>query len=216
MSEIIIYHNLNAPIWKVKGQAFTKFTTTLAKGSLIASLIFAFFIYTPSINFKLSSSDTKDSIPEVSAQENQIYLPPFDQNLPLGNTLSIPAIGVNTEISEASLGDFENALRKGVWRVANFGTPSSQDQPVILVAHRYGYLSWSNTYRRENSFYNLTKLNVGDTIEIIWHQRKYLYEVYGEEEGEEIADYHADLILYTCKFLDSETRVIKYARLLKI
>ncbi|KKS80793.1 MAG: hypothetical protein UV56_C0008G0001, partial [Candidatus Woesebacteria bacterium GW2011_GWC1_43_10b] len=65
-------------------------------------------------------------------------------------------------------------------------------------------------------FYSLPKLKTGDTVEIIWRQRKYLYEVYKEEEGEEITDYSADLILYTCESLSSPVRIFRYARLLEI
>ena len=57
---------------------------------------------------------------------------------------------------------------------------------------------------------------MGDTVEIIWKQRKYVYEIYKEEEGEEISDYTADLILYTCESLKSPIRIFRYARLLEI
>ena len=85
-----------------------------------------------------------------------------------------------------------------------------------MAAHRFGYLKWSDSYRRQNSFYNLPKLKKGDVVRIIWKQRKYVYEIYGLEEGEEILDYSADLILYTCKFLDSSVRIFRYGRLLEV
>jgi len=83
--------------------------------------------------------------------------------------------------------------------------------PVILSAHRFGYLEWTNEYRRKNSFFNLPKLEEGDEIELIWDQRRFVYRVVRIVEGEEIDDYSTDLILYTCKYLVSPVRVIVYA-----
>ena len=87
------------------------------------------------------------------------------------------------------LSDYETALKKGVWRVPNFGDPYNRERPTILAAHRFGYLAWSVKYRLANSFYNLPKLKEGDRVEINWLQRKYVYEVYATGEGEEITDY---------------------------
>jgi sortase (surface protein transpeptidase) len=147
---------------------------------------------------------------------SKTYEPRFDPKLPLESRLKVQSIGVDTEIHEATLENLENALKKGVWRVSDFGTPADRQKPTILAAHRFGYLAWSNLYRRKNSFYNLPKLKVGQTVEITWKQRKYVYEVYGESKGEEISDYSANLILYTCEALNSPVRIFKYARLLEI
>jgi len=153
---------------------------------------------------------------ESEVKEKSIYQPPLNRSLTLENMVNIPSIGIKTKINEAPIENYEDALRIGVWRVPNFGTPYGRDKPTILAAHRYGYLKWSIPYRLENSFYNLPKLKMGDTVEIIWRQRKYTYEVYKEDMGEEITDYSADLILYTCESLKSPIRVFKYTRLLEI
>lgn len=145
-----------------------------------------------------------------------VYEPRFDATLPVVSTLKISSIGVDTELQEATRENFEAALKKGVWRANDSGTPYNRTEPTILAAHRFGYLAWSNSFRRENSFYNLPKLAVGDTVEITYRQRKYVYEVYGESRGEEIGDYSADLILYTCEQLNSNVRIFKYARLLEV
>lgn len=141
------------------------------------------------------------------------YQPSFDAALPLENAIIIPSIGLKTNIHEAPVSDYEQALKKGVWRVNDYGTPYNRELPTILAAHRFGYLSWSNLYRRSNSFYNLPKLKNGDMVEIVWRQRKYTYAIYGESEGRDIVDYSADLILYTCQDLASDFRVFRYARL---
>jgi len=144
------------------------------------------------------------------------WQPPLDSSLPMENMLLIPAIGVESQIHVSSYEDYEEVLKKGVWRAPDFGTPDKREKPTILVAHRYGYLRWSNIFRRRNSFYNLPKLKNGDTVEVIWRQRKYKYAIYGESEGEKIEDYSADLILYTCRDLTSNIRIFKYAKLLRV
>ena len=58
-----------------------------------------------------------------------------------------------------------------------------------------------------------------DFIEYLGYKnshRKYTYEIYAEGRGDEINDYSANLILYTCETLNSNIRIFKYARLLQI
>ena len=141
---------------------------------------------------------------------NELPLPIFDPSLPKENGLLIEKIGVRGEIHEGE--NWSEILKTGIWRVPNFGTPESNDLPVILAAHRFGYVSWTNSFRTLNSFYSLPKLKVGDRVEIIWNQRKYIYEIYKEETGTAITDYTADLILYTCELWNSPTRIFKYAK----
>jgi sortase (surface protein transpeptidase) len=144
------------------------------------------------------------------------YLPTLDRSLPKGNWIIIPSIGVKTEINEAPDEDYEEALKKGVWRAPEFGTPEQREYPLIVAAHRFGYLAWTNSYRHYNSFYNLPNAKEGDTVEVIWNQRKYVYAIYGSSEGEYVADYSADLVLYTCEDLTSSIRIFRYAKLLEI
>jgi sortase (surface protein transpeptidase) len=151
----------------------------------------------------------------VEAGEKVVYQPPFDPNLPQQNSIKIEKIGVDTAIIEESYETHENALRQGVWRVPDLGNPFERDKPTIMAAHRFGYLAWTNEYRRQNSFFNLPKLEAGDKVEVIWNQRKYTYEIYEADEGEDITDYSADLILYTCRFLESNIRIFRYARLVE-
>src|SRR3990167_5111768 len=95
--------------------------------------------------------------PVVSTEAERIFQPAVDPSLPNEDRLRIPYIGLDTQIHEASLDNYEDALKAGVWRVTDFGTPWSRNKPTILVAHRYGYLAWSNFFRKKSSFYNLPK-----------------------------------------------------------
>ena len=137
-------------------------------------------------------------------------LPVFDPSLPEDNGLIIDKIGVRGQIHEGD--DWATILKTGVWRVPDFGTPEDTKQPMILAAHRWGYVTWTNSFRTLNSFYNLPKLAVGDQIEVIWNQRKYIYEIYASETGDKISDYSANLILYTCELWNSPVRIFKYAK----
>lgn len=203
---------------------------------LISSKVFAsfgvFFLilaYAPSVYYStldlfgrntsnkvLIDSATQINPISVTKFENYLYQPQFDKTLSDDNILTIPSVGIKTTINEALDVDFEQALQKGVWRVSTFGTPYMRKFPTILVAHRFGYLRWSVAYRLKNSFYNLPKVKAGEKIEIVWLQRKYVYEVYKTEEGNEISDYSANLILYTCRDLSSVTKVFVYAKLLEL
>ncbi len=202
----------------------------LAISALVLGTALLVFTYVPqayysikaggvAITSKLLSQTAQEAEAHVTGAPQpvkQVYQPRIDPKLPIEGRIKISAVGVDTELVEAPLDNYEDALRKGVWRVSDFGTPYDRQRPTILAAHRYGYLAWDNLFRRKNSFYNLPNLEVGETVEITWKQRKYVYEVYAEDKGEEITDYTADLILYTCENLNSPVRIFKYARLLEI
>lgn len=200
----------------------------ISKLFAILGVIFLVLSFAPSVwytlgakvdDFSVAILDTvkgKEEVKEEPVVQIPDWQPGIDPKLPLETTLVIPSIKVATVVNEATFDSFEQALKKGVWRIPDFGTPADRKKPTIMAAHRFGYLAWSNLYRRQNSFYNLPKLKTGDTVEIYYRQRKYVYEVYAESRGEEIEDYSANLILYTCETLNSKIRIFKYARLLKI
>lgn len=153
----------------------------------------------------LAPTFTPTTTPPATKPTPKISLPPVDPTLPTQNGLIIESIGVKGEIHEGE--DWQSILRKGIWRVPDFATPLSTDtKPIIIAAHRWGYLDWSGGFRKLNSFYNLPKLKEGDKIQIIWEQRKFEYEVYSVQTGTEIPEYNADLILYTCQLWNSPVR----------
>lgn len=181
---------------------------------------YAYYTLKPATSEKLaeflSNAQEKDAIVAGQQPSDAIvagkpdWLPEIDVSLPGGQYLTIPKIGVDTVLWEGPTEDYESVLRRGVWRVPEMPKPT-EGTPVILAAHRFGYLEWSNEYRRKNSFFNLPKLEPGNEIEIVWDQRRFTYLVERVVEGEEIDDYSADLILYTCKFLVSPERIMVYA-----
>ena len=226
------YQSAYQPLFPGLGRRVARFLGFMAKwGAILGMAIllvyyfpsFVYFLFSPNsdISRLIASSFNKTqsqglNVVNDSSGLKEHYLPRFDASLPMENMLIIPSVGISTKINEATQDNYEEALKKGVWRVSDYGAPTETDTPTILAAHRYGYLKWSVNYRLKNSFYNLPKLEVGDTVEIVWRQRKYVYIVYAQEKGEKIADYSADLILYTCESLSSPIRVFKYARLLQV
>lgn len=236
MSDQTIYHVYNGipqtetpEVYKSQEGAFGRVSKFLNKLALIFGILGTLLIilsYSSDLlafgeklagnvaNFKLS--DTEVEHLSVSGNPKSAYQPPYDPKLPKINKIMVPSIGVDTAIQEATYDSYEEALKKGVWRVSDFGSPNERVMPVIMAAHRYGYLAWDWDYRKTNSFFNLPKVKIGDTVTIVWRQRKYVYEVYAEGRGEDIKDYSADLILYTCESLTGPVRIFKYARLLEI
>ena len=149
----------------------------------------------------------------IENKEEYKYVPDYDETLPDGDWISIPLIGVKTELRPTEKP--EEALEKGVWWVPDFGVAGDTELPMIVAAHRFGWQWWwQSDYWKYNSFYLLPEVQPGDRVEIISDHRKWEYEVYAGEEGQDITDYDADLILYTCKYLQSPVRHFRYARLL--
>lgn len=143
----------------------------------------------------------------------QHYLPPTDPTLPDGDWLVIPRIGVRTKLQKTATAN--EALATGVWWVPDFGNPGYDNLPMILAGHRFGWKWWwRDEYWKYNSFYLLPDTEPGDRVEIISDHRKWIYEIYAGTEGDEITDYSADLILYTCKYLTSPIRFFRYARII--
>ena len=214
-------------IWLARSSSLSVFLTIGSFMMIVLGLIAVGVPVVPLVWYSIKPSTTTNLArildrPVVSGDELfgkyrplTTWQPEVDEKLPQGGWLKIPTIKINTQINEAPSSQYEEALKKGVWRTPELGTPLNRSKPTILVAHRYGYLRWSNIYRRDNSFYNLPKVKVGDSIEIDWGQRKYMYVVYAGDEGTQISDYSADLILYTCQFLESDQRIFKYARLVE-
>ncbi|KKQ91594.1 MAG: hypothetical protein UU16_C0040G0002 [Candidatus Woesebacteria bacterium GW2011_GWA2_40_7] len=220
MPEVVLYHKYVSPNKTI----FSKF----ARLFTVVGVILVLISYSPSIwfwiqtevtnqtaNFQLSPSEVK-ILTVIGETGQRKYIPPFDSRLPVINHLAISSIGVDTTVQEATYDNYEEALRRGVWRVSDFGVPNETGNPVIFAAHRFGYLAWTNSFRHKNSFFNLPKVQTGDTIQVVWRQRKYTYEVYKVDKAREITDYTADLILYTCETLSGPERIFVYARMIQI
>lgn len=204
-------HNLLSKISNI--YVILGFVFIIGALALVATPIMPYIIY------RINPGETTNEVEKISqpvAEAEEVEtddtktLPPLDTTLPEKPYIRISKIGVDSPISTAS--DYTEALKQGTWLVSGYGTPENGISPMILAAHRFGYIYWDDTTREKISFFNLPKTHEGDTISIIWNQRQYSYEIYHEEEGTQITDYSADLILYTCKYFNSPTRIFRYAR----
>jgi sortase (surface protein transpeptidase) len=146
---------------------------------------------------------------DTNEDNNTIQLPPKDSSLPTDPYLLIPSITVSSPIGSTE--DPELSLTDGTWLAPDYGNPEDPSLPIIMAAHRFGYTYWDRETRNRVSFFNLPKTEIGDSVEIIWGQRKYMYKIYAEDESTYIKDYEADLILYTCKYFNSPQRIFRYA-----
>lgn len=195
-------------------------TRLLLLGVMVVSLVVMASAVVPEVYYRLQPEKVADvtggqTTPSptviVPVATPQPALPLVDPTLPQGEWLRIPTIGVDAGILATSNPD--EALVKGAWMVPDFGRPADFSQPTIIASHRYGWLWWwQSDFGKKNSFYYLPETKLGDTIEVITDQRRFVYEIYAMEEGESINDYAADLILYTCKFLNSPERYFVYAK----
>lgn len=116
------------------------------------------------------------------------------EQAPVENRLVIPHIDVDGEVVE---GAGVAALEKGIWRRPKTSTPNAGGN-TVLVAHRFLYRNGPNT------FYNLDKMQVGDSFTLWWEGKKYEYivgQVYETEPTDlaiEAATTEPRLTLYTC------------------
>lgn len=211
------------PLWLIS--ALNVFLTGIIGISIVVAAILVvpavYYFFFPAEVVSLETPEVKSlyggeytTEQTVENKEEYQYMPEYDETLPEGNWISIPLIGVKTELRPTE--NPEEALEKGVWWVPDFGKPGDGTElPMIVAAHRFGWQWWWQTdYWKYNSFYLLPETQPGDRVEIIIDKRKWEYEIYAGEEGDEITDYHADLILYTCKYLQSPVRHFRYARLI--
>lgn len=194
---------------------------------IIASLIVGAVLFVPSLYYSVFPADVIEvqapepgtafggdfKSPAIQEPKKEKYQPPVDPTLPKGDWMIIPRIGVHSEMRPTPTA--EEALSSGLWWVPDFGIPGDEDLPIIVAGHRYGWKWWwKDDYWKYNSFYLLPETEPGDRIEIISNQQKWVYEIYAGEVGDEITDYNADLIIYTCQYLSGPIRHFRYARLI--
>jgi len=194
----------------------------------IGLILFAFGLMlvnlAPNLSYQLDNSEVNSDAKTIAstvqvttqpiAQTASVPLPPIpvvsnlpakDSSLPTSPTLIIPKIGVDATINFGD--DGETVLSKGVWEPTGFGNPLNTI-PIVLASHRYGIINWTNDYRAKNSFYRLPELTTGDRFSIIWDQRQFNYIVTQKMEQQQINQVTSNVLLYTCKFFHSNSRIV--------
>jgi sortase A len=128
---------------------------------------------------------------------------------PKENMLYIPSIGLSQAIHE---GPTIRTLRQGVWHIPLTSSPD-QGSNTVLAAHRY-------TYSGAGVFYHLEKINLGDTISVLWQGQRYDYKVQRivvvpPTQGDVQAPTQGSLLtIYTCTpFWSFTDRLVVQAKL---
>ncbi len=85
------------------------------------------------------------------------------------NRLIIAKIGVNAPIVETESAEY--GLHLGAWHIPESSTPDKGGNTVI-TGHRFKYLPPNNL-----TFYLFHKLEVGDIVSVIWHEKDYFYKI---------------------------------------
>jgi len=136
---------------------------------------------------KLSGTPYLPTIPDQQEQQAA-------QQLPKGNRLVIPKIGVNVEIVE---GKDERALYRGIWHYPTTSTPDRGGN-TVLTGHRFQYLAGPRT------LYLLDQMRVGNVIIVYWKGTEYDYVVRERKivnpNAVEVLDStpNAQLTIFTC------------------
>ena len=122
MNTSIDYYRLHTQPNTVVRVAAARRLLQLAKIFAGIALILMVVFYGPSLfywarggfqegsNGSAIAATAKASDNDIVQKEN--YMPAFDTSLPAENKLTIPAIGVDTTISEAPMDQYESALKK--------------------------------------------------------------------------------------------------------
>jgi LPXTG-site transpeptidase (sortase) family protein len=200
---------------------FAKINILLGLALMILPIGYLVALNTPTIWYRINPNALEDEVTSLSLQpfesvttDTTLATKEFtvesqpNPALPDGHHLFISKAGINTQIYEAL--NERDGLAQGVWRLSKYGTPESNDKPIILAAHRWGDINLSNEFRNQHLFLNLPRLEVGDVITITWDQRVYNYKVILKEETTYVSRL-TNLILITCQFINSPERIIVYA-----
>lgn len=150
----------------------------IAIGSLLVLIGVVGFAF-PFLPFRFSSDFEYLSEVAARTQANETVAsdslqlstpsPSIDPSHPnIRNRLKIPSIGVDMPlIQDASA----NALLKGGWVFPGTSTPP-QGGNTVIFGHRVRYMPPIS-----NTFYKLDRVQVGDSLSIIWQGKTYSYRV---------------------------------------
>ena len=139
----------------------------------------------------------KDKVDRVNVQDSE------DEG---EMVLHIPAIGLKTKIEITN----ENSLYEP-WKVKYSSFPD-QEGNLVLAGHSYTYANPFNP-----TFFFLDQLSIQDSIEVLWQERVYKYEVYDvsvvkpSDTAVEKKSFHSEITLYTCypKYIGNKRLIIK-------
>ena len=129
---------------------FSDYYATLGIFALLIAIILILIPAAPYVVYKLLPSETKNEATKIATplmedgsinvEENTKVWPAQDLSLPKTLFVTMDKIEVFSPISTDS--DYITALKNGAWLVPEYGTPMNEKKPIIIAAHRFGYLYW--------------------------------------------------------------------------
>lgn len=145
----------------------------------------------------------------VEESEDIVVVEP---QIPQDNRIIISKISVDASIVE---GENELALDIGMWHLPDSSTPNKGGNTVI-TGHRFLYTSGPNT------FFNLDKVTIDDTILVYWEGKEYKYKIYEitivtpDRVDIEANTNESILTLYTCTPLWTNTKRLVIKAILQL
>jgi len=197
-----------------------KFLTIVVSAILLIYLVYPYWpkvqYYFNSVLNKGGQNPISYTLLNTSAAQNEETVRVATEDLIKQNVLSIPKLGIKTNIIEGETLDVLDTY-EGVWRENSTSTPLVAGN-MVLAGHRFQYLP-PNT----NTFYNLEEMKVGDDIYVEWQGRTFWYKVFNtmlvNPDQIEIRNADPNLVreitLYTCTPLyTSDKRFVVKANLI--
>lgn len=131
---------------------------------------------------------------EVASLQRKVVATTPAETVPQDDRLVIPGMILDEPVHT---GPTARTLRQGLWLRPQGSTPDKGSN-TIIVGHRFTYTN------PRGSFYHLDKVQLGDTIGLFWHGKKYTYTVReiktvkASEISVEAPSETPRLTLYTC------------------
>jgi len=141
----------------------------------------------PEVAYQLDKPDVQEAMISVETTEDLSI-----------NRLIIPAIGVDMQI-----GSEKRFLDYGGWVQSS----NQENEPNLIAIHRFGWDNLSPQQKIKQTLYHVQKLKGGDKIYLIWNGKRYQYEVTNLIDDTNNPAINDDLVLYTCKFFNSNHRI---------
>ena len=170
--------------------SLSRFNRLLSVVNILVAIYILIMPFFPSLLFWINQKSQTPPviISQVSAQAAEKPAPPTE------NRLVIPSILLDEQVFE---GPTIATLHKGVWRRPNTSTPNIKGN-TVMAGHVFTYSD------PQGVFYNLNKVNPGDSIAVYWEGSEYLYTVQSKQEVPNTAVQveaptdDSRLTLYTC------------------
>lgn len=162
----------------------------IAITGIVLTLIGIFVLYqttSPEIAYQLNKPDLQESV--ISAETSE------DLSV---NRLIIPAIGVDMLI-----GSEQRYLDFGGW----IQSSNQDNEPNLIAIHRFGWDNLTPEQKIKQTLYHVQKLKGGNKVYLIWNGERYQYEVTDLINDTNNPPITEDLVLYTCKFFNSNHRI---------